>query len=572
MKIEAKLFLVLAIVSVGFFVGFNQVAADNTQRVLTCLGDSVTHGYPYVGTDKTYPARLQVNLDNQYGSGKYDVSNRGVSGYRADQVLGALQSEGWLASDNPDAVLLMVGGNDLAQGQSISSTVAEVQQIVDYINAHTNTNGTTPQILLSAFIPNNLYGSLGSAAINLYNNTLQSDVTGVDLWFTDNWTDFYDTSTGAAKTDLMADDTHPNENGYILMAENWLAAVNTKISAPTGGGDDGNGSGEGDTDEITTEDGRKLNPHIVVSSGPREVSRLQVYTRYGYPVTVEISDIFPEGYLGGVGVVAIDANENGVKDQIVIFATSEAGPQARVFGIKDDASLVFKGQMFLFDSSIRDGLSVTVGDFDDDGFADDVAGCLVGNQTPTVRVYKDANGVDDWSKIGEFSAPFGQVGCNVGTFQYDDKADEILVAPHHGPSAPNVYIYTVGGTLKKEFRAYGAGVTNGLTPSGIAERIYTTPNKGSSHVMSFDKNGDRKNFWWAYQQHIRGDFKNVAGDIDVDGKDEILISPIGANGPQVLAFEPDGHWRTWPNFFAFGDMTLRNGVGVAVIENWHGKN
>ena len=268
----------------------------------------------------------------------------------------------------------------------------------------------------------------------------------------------------------------------------------------------------------------------------------------------------------------IDQSNNGVKDQFLIFAASNGGPQARVMGLREDGSTILKGQMFVFDSSIRDGLSMVAGDFDDDGYEDDVAACLTGDRAPIVRVYKDATGIDGWEKTGEFTAPFGSVGCNVGTFQYDTGAPEILVAPHHGPADPKVYIYTVGGTLKKEFSAYGAGVTNGLTPSGIEDRIYTTPNNGSSQINAFDRAGERKNFWWAYAEHVRGDFKNVPGDIDLDGKDEILISPIGANGPQVLAFEPTGKWRTWPNFFAFGDETLRNGVGIAVIDNFHGQN
>ena len=187
-------------------------------------------------------------------------------------------------------------------------------------------------------------------------------------------------------------------------------------------------------------------------------------------------------------------------------------------------------------------------------------------------MYGDATGVDDWELLNQFTAPFGRAGCNLSTFQYDTEIEELLVTPHHGPVSSRVYIYTVGGTLKKSFRAYGSEVTDGLSASGIEDRIYTTPNNGSSQVLAFDKNGTKKNFWWAYAEHVRGDFKNVPGDIDLDGKDEILISPVGANGPQVLAFEPTGKWRTWPNFFAFGDEALRNGVGIAVIENWHGVN
>ncbi len=278
--------------------------------------------------------------------------------------------------------------------------------------------------------------------------------------------------------------------------------------------------------------------------------------------------------------MSIDQNNNGVKDQFVIFAINNGGPQARVMGLREDGSLVLKGQMFLFQkpddkantSSIRDGLSMVSGDFDNDGFQDDIAACLTGDYSPRVKIFKDATGVDNWELINQFDAPYGANGCNLGTFQYDDGAEELLVTPNHGVAEPKVWIYTVGGTLKKDFWAYDAPINQGLTAAGIEDRIYTTPNNGSSQVNVFDKNGARKNFWWVYQQNVRGNFKNIPGDIDLDGKDELLISPIGSNGPQVLAFEPTGKWRTWPNFFAFGDETLRNGADIAVIENWHGVN
>ncbi len=315
-----------------------------------------------------------------------------------------------------------------------------------------------------------------------------------------------------------------------------------------------------------------IDPKIITTSGPGEISKLQAYDRQGNVAGSVIYNIFPPNYKGGAGIVSIDSNNNGLKDAMVIFALKNGGPQARILAQKSDNDLDLLGQMFVFDSSIRDGLSMAAGDFDGDGYADDIATCLTGDRTPNVRIYRDIKGVDNWEKIGDFTAPFGNVGCNVGTFQYDSGPSEILVAPNHGPADPYVYIYTVGGTLKEYFPAYGEGVQSGLTPSGIGERIYTTPNNGSSQINVFDKDGNRKNFWWAYEQHIRGDFKNVPGDIDLDGKDEILISPIGSNGPQVLAFESTGKWRTWPNFFAFGDKSLRNGVGIAVIDNWYEVN
>lgn len=312
-------------------------------------------------------------------------------------------------------------------------------------------------------------------------------------------------------------------------------------------------------------------PKIVAVSGPGEATKLQVYNTNGKALTGYIRSLFPSGYLGGAGVVAIDESRSGLKQQVLVFARAGGGPQARVMGIRDNGSMVTLGQMFVFDKKNRSGLSMTVGDFDNDGYQDDAAACLTGNDAPIVRVFKDVRGTDNWKKIGEFRAPFGSVGCNLGTFQYDNKADEILVGPNHGPAAPYVYIYTTSGTFKKKFAAYGAGVTNGVTPAGIGGRIYTSPNNGTAQINAFDKNGARKNFWWAYPKTVRGDFVITAGDIDSDGELELVTSPYGSNSTQILAFESSGRRRPNPNFYAFSSRA-RNGVGVAVIDNWYGEN
>lgn len=197
-----------------------------------CLGDSVTKGHPYEGTSNTYPGKLQIKLDNTYGTNEYNVINQGVNGYRADQVLANVSS--WLTQHNPDIVLLMVGGNDLNQDLSpestyeeiasvINQTANETAQIVNICNAHTNPDSTHPKVIVSAFIPNNLYDFWGSSAIALYNSALSSK--GFSNYFTSNWTDFYDGSTMQAKTSLMSDSTHPNVGGYSVMAQNWFERI-----------------------------------------------------------------------------------------------------------------------------------------------------------------------------------------------------------------------------------------------------------------------------------------------------------------------------------------------------------
>lgn len=214
---------------------------DGPTSVVSCLGDSITNGYPYGGAVNTYPARLLVMLEATHGSGSFEVINHGVDGYRADQLLADLQGLNWMAED-PDFVLLMVGGNDLIQEtggdpsklpEVISDTVAEVQEIVDMVTSHTNADGSHPQIIVSAFPPNRISSAGGSAAVALYNSSLEDNLTGVDLWITDNWDDLYDPETGQARASLMSDAVHPNVEGYIVIAKNWFEAIETLLVTST---------------------------------------------------------------------------------------------------------------------------------------------------------------------------------------------------------------------------------------------------------------------------------------------------------------------------------------------------
>ena len=224
-----RLFIITILVVAGMAALAVSVSGNGSTSVVSCLGDSITEGFPYSGTENTYPARLQVMLDAAYGVGSVEVVNHGVSGWRADQVRDHVQ--GWMAEDNPDYVLLLVGGNDLAQLQSIESTVAEVQAIVDLVTAHTNPDDSHPQIIVSAILPN-LISELATAWVSVYNDSLESDLTGVDLWFTDNWDGFYNPATGQADAALMADLVHPNVEGYMMVAENWFQGLDPPCDLP----------------------------------------------------------------------------------------------------------------------------------------------------------------------------------------------------------------------------------------------------------------------------------------------------------------------------------------------------
>jgi len=198
--------------------------ASRAATIASCWGDSITAGYAYQATGKNYPIRLQGMLNAAYGSGSYQVINRGLDGYRADQV--RAKTSAWLAADSPDIVLLMIGTNDMTHGQTIESTRVEVQEIINLVTGHINPDGSRPRIIVSSVIPSLTYESW---LLGLYNDDLASHLTGMASWFTSNWDDFYDGGTGLAKAWLMADDLHPNSGGYKVMAENWFEVITTIV-------------------------------------------------------------------------------------------------------------------------------------------------------------------------------------------------------------------------------------------------------------------------------------------------------------------------------------------------------
>jgi GH18 family chitinase/lysophospholipase L1-like esterase len=222
-------------------VGFCLTAGTCPGGIISCLGDSVTRGYPYSDNGNpqdTYPARLLNRLESEYGPGNFTVYNHGVNGYQAQDVVDDLEGADSLAED-PDYVLLMIGGNDLAGADYstifsiIEETTWEVQSCVDLVKSHVNAGGGHPRIIVSAFIFNLLEDGGGTAAVELYNTSLENNLSGYDLWFTANWDDFYNGDTSKARTELMFDNVHPNAAGYEVMAENWLEALRDLFATPT---------------------------------------------------------------------------------------------------------------------------------------------------------------------------------------------------------------------------------------------------------------------------------------------------------------------------------------------------
>src|SRR5690349_14319971 len=212
-------FLVLSLILLGVPGSAAAAVASRPIKIMP-LGDSITWG---VGSSTTssYRAALWTRLVNQAGyavdfvgsqqSGSLpDTDNEGHSGWRIDQI--AADVNGWLATYQPDVVLLHIGTNDMNQNYQVDTAPQRLGALIDQILAAR----PAATVLVAKIVP--ALDATIQARINAYNAAVPGVVSArgsrvklVDL-------------SVLSSADLNAT-LHPNDNGYARMAVRWYSAL-----------------------------------------------------------------------------------------------------------------------------------------------------------------------------------------------------------------------------------------------------------------------------------------------------------------------------------------------------------
>src|SRR5215204_5235525 len=122
--------------------GTEPPASAPTARIMP-LGDSITESSDGLPTYRYYlwKSALAKGYRIDFVGSKrgvqngqplhedFDLDHEGHSGWRADEILAQITQ--WARAFSPDFVLLLVGHNDLCQGQDVASTVNDVGGIID---------------------------------------------------------------------------------------------------------------------------------------------------------------------------------------------------------------------------------------------------------------------------------------------------------------------------------------------------------------------------------------------------------------------------------------------------------
>lgn len=285
-----------------------------------------------------------------------------------------------------------------------------------------------------------------------------------------------------------------------------------------------------------------------------------------------------EGFKRTVGVgadIGAFEQQRNVPINSIYAAASGKTDQVKVFDA-GTGNLLFEFDAFLGNKAIKKGVTVATGDLDGDGQEEVIVGAGASKLGPEVRVFDGTNGNQIRNFLAYDQSFRGGVFVAVGDVNGDGLADIITGA---GPGGgPHVKVFDGGGSTADiaSFFAYDLGFKGGVRVAagdvngdGKAD-IITAPGKGSGplvRVFSGDSGAQLSSFF-AFPQNLKNGVFVAAGDVNGDGRAEVITSlDKGKFGNEVRVY--GGTFFGAPRvelqqFFAFTGFT--GGVRVATAD------
>ncbi|WP_035606770.1 VCBS repeat-containing protein [Haloferula sp. BvORR071] len=351
----------------------------------------------------------------------------------------------------------------------------------------------------------------------------------------------------------------PHVKVFDGLSETEIFSFAAYKEAPAGGiyvaaGDlDGDGRAE-----IITATGAGGGPHVKVFSGAS-------FGTGGPPTEVSY---FPFGgrSLGGVRVAVGDLDGDGRAD-LAIGGVVNGRRRVEVLKSNKTGDPYANREMWTWgddETSEGDQFPLAVGDIDKDGLAE----LATGGSAPRALIWSPRSNLT--LNTNAFDPSFtGGVRVASGDVNGDGVPDIVVAAGAGG--APHVKAFD-GRTnqLLRSFLAYDVAFTGGVTVAtgdvngdGVADIVTGAAAGGGPHVKVFDgKTGAEIRSFLAYRG-FAGGVSVAAGDLNGDGRAEIITGARAGGGPHVKVFDGSTGVET-NSFFAF-DLGYTGGVEVAAL-------
>lgn len=187
---------------------------------LLAFGDSLVQGYGLPQGEGFVP-QLEARLRD--GGHEVSVINAGVSG---DTSAGGLSRIGWSLAEDVDAVIVVLGGNDLLRGLDPADTRESIGGILEEIRAR-----GLPVLLAGMQAPGNYGAAYKEAFDGLY--PALADAKGARLFpsfMAPLMGDPEAPDLAAARALLQPDGVHPNAEGVARIVEAMLPQVEAMLA------------------------------------------------------------------------------------------------------------------------------------------------------------------------------------------------------------------------------------------------------------------------------------------------------------------------------------------------------
>lgn len=189
--------------------------ADDSSKRITVLGDSLVAGYG-LAPGLSFPDRLEAALqDKGY---KIAVVNAGLSG---DTTAGGLARLEWSLSDDPAAVIIVLGGNDMLRGLDPAATRTNLDAIITQLKKRNVT------VMLAGMLASrNLGPEYVTAFDGLY--PALAETHNIDFY------PFFLEGVALDPALNLSDGLHPNEDGVNEIVRRILPFVTDMLDQMAG--------------------------------------------------------------------------------------------------------------------------------------------------------------------------------------------------------------------------------------------------------------------------------------------------------------------------------------------------
>ncbi len=485
----------LCVLACSFFLAQEAAA----QLKIMPLGDSITEG------DKSsdlagYRSRLFNNFRNSghrtdfvgglsSGTGFFDTQHEGHGGFQADQLRDAVS--GYLSANPPQAVLLMIGVNDITAGKAPSAILAEISETLDRIQQF---NPKTE--IYQATVTRRKDGN--QTDVNSLNSLIRQLVTtkqgqGFDITLVD--------FTGDMTNADLADNIHPNDAGYQKIADKFYSAIIAK-HAPSleTFTDDFNRPGPGLGTAWSANAAMRISSNQLRNTSTTEsFNFIALATEITNPRLVSFkygAASNPEGRAFSGLIVMVDNPEHNQANGYLIFHNSETNPKSlRLYEVVNGqiaASPIQNLQPDAPDPQAGDVFQVEVGtDAQGHKFTVTINGIVDGILRDSNRLQGNAselyagvqihgnttNGVDDFfaTTAGDLVAPaaitdlrFLSATSSTATLEFTATGDDENI----GAASRYDVRYSTGNITNNNFNsANPANVTNVPSVAGTVEQV-----------------------------------------------------------------------------------------------------